>query len=106
MRIESPATRALPIAAPAGASSLDLGAVGSLALAVLATVLPVVFHLAGQTIGVATCAVLALVVASAAPAAVPITLIFAYLCQNLFVAMLSTQITSIDELNFLRGYNF
>lgn len=106
MRIDSPATRALPIAVPAGASSLDLGAVGSLALAVLATVLPLVFHLAGQTIGVATCVVLALMIASAAPAAIPITLIFAYLCQNLFVAMLSTQITSIDQLNFLRGYNF
>src|SRR4051794_38660292 len=106
MRIDSPATRALPIAATAGASSWGLGAGGSLALAVLATALPVVFHLAGQTIGVATCVVLALMVASAAPGAGPITLIFAYLCQNLFVAVISTQITSIDQLNFLRGYNF
>ncbi len=106
MRIENPATRALATAAPTGASTLSLGAVGSLALAALATALPLVFHLAGQTIGVATCVVLALMVASAAPAAVPITLIFAYLCQNLFVAMLSTQITSIDQLNFLRAYNF
>ena len=83
-----------------------MNAAGSLALAVLVTALPVLFHLAGQVIGIATCVALALIVALAAPAAVPITLIFSYLCQNLFVAMVSTQISSIDDLNFLRGYNF
>jgi hypothetical protein len=107
MRTDTLTTRALPMgAAASGASEVGIGAIGSLALAVLVTALPVVFHLAGQFIGIATCVALAFIVAYAAPAAVPITLIFSYLCQNLFVALVSTRISSIEDLNFLRGYNF
>src|SRR4051794_2927484 len=109
MHIDSPATRALPFAratAPATATPAGLGAVSSLALAVLVTALPVVFHLAGPALGIATCVALALMVALAVPTSVPITLIFSYLCQNLFVAIVSTHINSIDDLNFLRAYNF
>jgi hypothetical protein len=97
------------IAAPGGSSGLSgvvLGAAGSVALAVLVTALPVVFHLAGQVVGIATCVTLALIVANVTPSAVPITLIFSYLCQNLFVAMVSTQINTLEELNALRAYNF
>lgn len=110
MHIDSPSTHALPIAAASAGSSGRFDAVcaaaGSIALALLVTALPVVFHLAGLAIGVATCVVLALIVANVAPSAVPITLIFSYLCQNVFVAMLSTQINAVDELNSLRAYNF
>jgi hypothetical protein len=107
MRIEGPTTRALPMTAASVAfPGIALGAAGSIALAVLVTALPVVFHLAGQVVGIATCVALALIVANIAPAAVPITLIFSYLCQNIFVAMVSTQINTLDQLNSLRAYNF
>jgi hypothetical protein len=109
MHIDSPTTCGLPFAcatAPATARRAGLGVVSSLALSVLVTALPVVFHLVGPAVGIATCVTLALMVALAVPAAVPITLIFSYLCQNLFVAMVSTQINSINDLNFLRAYNF
>jgi hypothetical protein len=110
MRIDSPTTPAMPmIAAPGGSSGVSgviLGAASSIALAVLVTALPVVFHLAGQVVGIATCVTLALIVANVTPSAVPITLIFSYLCQNLFVAMVSTQINTLEELNALRAYNF
>src|SRR5215218_1477172 len=110
MRTDNPAARAIsPPAAAAGYSGVAVlagSAVGPIALAILVTALPIVFHLAGQIVGIATCVALALIVANIAPAAVPITLVCAYLFQNLFVAMVSTQIGTIEELNSLRAYNF
>jgi hypothetical protein len=41
-----------------------------------------------------------------APASVPATLVIAYLFQNLFVALVSPQISSIEQLNTIRAYNF
>jgi hypothetical protein len=79
---------------------------GPLALAVLATVLPIVFHLASQAAGVAICIVLALIVANFVAPAVPVVLIFSYQFQNLFVALVSPHIGSLEQLNSIRAYNF
>ena len=78
----------------------------TIALAVIATGLPVVTHLAGQAFGIATCFALALLIANFAAPAVPIVLIFSYLFQNFFVALVSPQIGDINEFNAARGYNF
>lgn len=79
---------------------------GPVALAVLVTALPVLFHLASLAAGIASCTVLALLVAAYAAPSVPAVLIFSYLFQNLFVALVSPHIDSMDELNAIRGYNF
>jgi hypothetical protein len=77
-----------------------------LLLAALVTGLPVVFHLAGQTFGLAICVVLALMVANFAARLAPVVLIFSYQFQNLFVAMVSPHIADVDQLNSIRAYNF
>lgn len=91
---------------PANAGGTVYGSLGPIALAVLVTGLPIVFHLASQAAGVATCIVLALMVAGFAAPAVPIVLIFSCVFQNLFVALVSPQIVSLDQLNSIRAYNF
>ena len=49
---------------------------------------------------------LALLVATFAAPAVPIVLIFSYLFQNLFVALVSPAISNMDQFNAIRAYNF
>jgi hypothetical protein len=88
------------------ASSAALGTFATIVLAVVATGLPIVAHLAGQTFGIAACFVLAGLVANYAAAAVPIVLIFGYLFQNLFVALVSPAIGDVDQFNAIRAYNF
>src|SRR2546429_9343787 len=78
----------------------------TIVLAVVATGLPIVAHLAGQTFGIAACFVLAVLVANFAAAAVPIVLIFGYLFQNLLVALVSPAIGDVDQFNAIRAYNF
>src|SRR5437016_2285906 len=85
---------------------LSFGPLSTLALASGVTAIPVVCHLAGQPMGIAVCVLLALLVANFATAAAPMTLIFAYLFQNLFVAFLSPQISDFNEFNSIRAYNF
>jgi hypothetical protein len=87
-------------------SSEGLGTAATLGLAVLVTMLPVVMHLAGQAAGIAVCFALALLVANFAASAAPVVLIFSYVFQNLFVALISPQIGSLDEFNVIRAYNF
>jgi hypothetical protein len=87
-------------------SSEGLGTAATLGLAVLVTMLPVVMHLAGQAAGIAVCFALALLVANFAASAAPVVLIFSYVFQNLFVALISPQIGSLDEFNAIRAYNF
>lgn len=88
------------------ASSATLGTFATIVLAVVATGLPIVAHLAGQTLGIAVCFVLAVLVANFAAAAVPVVLIFGYLFQNLFVALVSPAIGDVDQFNAIRAYNF
>ena len=75
-------------------------------LGVFVTAVPVVFHLAGQPVALALCVLLAVILTAVATPKVPVALVIAYLFQNLFVALVSPQITSIDQLNSIRAYNF
>jgi hypothetical protein len=83
-----------------------VGAFGVVLLGALVTAVPVVFHLAGQPIAIALCVLLSVILTCVAAPSVPIALIFAYLFQNLFVALVSPQISGIDQLNAIRAYNF
>src|SRR5438309_149654 len=80
--------------------------VATLALAVAVTGLPVLAHLAGQPVGIATCIVLGLIAANFAAPSLPPLLIFAYLFQNLFVALVSPDLAELAEFNAIRAYNF
>src|SRR5262245_15747778 len=70
------------------------------------TALPICFHLAGVPAGVAACTALGLMLTHFAAPTVPITLICAYLFQNLFVAIVSPQLTDVSSFNSARAYNF
>lgn len=82
------------------------GALVALGLAVAATALPVLLHLTATAAGVAMCFVLGILVAIFATAVVPVVLIFCYMFQNLFVALISPQIADLDQFNSIRAYNF
>ena len=84
----------------------DPGAAATLVLAILVTGMPLVLHLADQAVGIAACVLLAVLVASFAAPVVPVALLFSYLFQNLFVALLSPAISVSNQLNAMRGYNF
>ena len=83
-----------------------VGAFGVVLLGALVTAVPVLFHLAGQPIAIALCVLLSVILTAVAAPSVPTALIFAYLFQNLFVALVSPQFTGIDQLNAIRAYNF
>jgi hypothetical protein len=117
MRTNGPGTRAIPksgIAVPRAHVSLGVlatagwapGTLGTLSLAAILTGTPVVLHLAGQGVGIAACVLLALLVANIAAPAVPIALLFSCLFQNLFVALVSPAVATIDQLDTMRAYNF
>ena len=105
-RSTSAAARALHPGAPllpAGRIGWAPGPIATIALAAAVTGLPVLLHLTGAVVGIVTCVVLALLLANfAAPAA----LIFSYLFQNLFVALVSPAIDDISQFNAIRAYNF
>ena len=82
------------------------GAIPALALALIAIALPVLFHLVVPALAIGACVVLGLLIASFAASTTIVVLIFAYLFQNLFVALVSPQFTGIDQLNAIRAYNF
>jgi hypothetical protein len=82
------------------------GPVAALALAVVVTAIPVIAHLAGQPAGLAACVVLALMVAAFAAPALLTALIFSYLFQNTFVALVSPHIADLNQFNQIRAYNF
>ncbi len=100
------ALRAGTSALPADSTGWAPGPLATIALAAAVTGVPVALHLAGAAAGIATCVVLALLVATFAAPAVPIALIFSYLFQNLFVALVSPAIGDIDQFNAIRAYNF
>ena len=81
-------------------------AVASLIAAVLCTALPIFGHLISPVIGGAICLVSAVMMWMVAPAAIPTTLVFSFLFQNTFVAMVITAGIDKPEFNFIRGYNF
>jgi hypothetical protein len=83
-----------------------VGAIAVALIGAVVTAIPVVFHLAGQPIAVALCVLLSIILTCVAPTSAPIALVIAYLFQNLFVALVSPQITSLDQLNTIRAYNF
>jgi hypothetical protein len=82
------------------------GPMASLALAAVVTAVPVAAHLTGQPAGLAACVVLALMVAAFAAPALPTALIFSYLFQNTFVALVSPHIADLNQFNQIRAYNF
>src|SRR5262245_19489719 len=63
--------------------------VGSVLLAAIVCGLPIALHLTSQLVAIGVCVVLALIAVIAAPATVPAVLVFPYLFQNLFVALVS-----------------
>jgi hypothetical protein len=90
------------LAAPAGP-----GLAVTIALSVLATGLPIVFHLAGAPVGIAMSVLLGLIITGFVPSVVPAALIFAYLFQNFFVALVSPQLEEeMSAFNSARAYNF
>jgi hypothetical protein len=92
---------------PSSAGRADvLDLLTTLVVAALVTGIPVVCHLAGQPIAIAICVVVSLLVANFAAPATPTVLIFSYLFQNFFVALISPQITDLNEFNSIRAYNF
>ena len=95
-----------PLKLADGAQDTYLGAVWIVALGLVVTALPVVFHLAGQPIAIAICVLLAVILVSVATASIPTALILSYLVQNLIVALISPHIDNIDQLNSIRAYNF
>src|SRR5262245_42360985 len=90
------------------------GTAGTLTLATIVTGLPLVLHLMGPAFGIAACMLLAAIVVTFAVSTVPTALLFAYLFQNLLVALVSPVAVSVvspvaasvDQLNVMRGYNF
>jgi hypothetical protein len=103
--IAAPA-RPAPPTLPRDLSTTIGAALAPIAVCVFVTAVPVLFHLASQAAGIASCVLLALLVAAYAAPSVPAVLIFSYLFQNLFVALVSPHIDSMEELNAIRGYNF
>ena len=90
----------------ASAQDSYAGALATGLLGAVVTALPVVFHLAGQPIAIALCVLLSVILTGVATASIPIALVISYLFQNLFVALVSPQITGIEQLNSIRAYNF
>jgi hypothetical protein len=83
-----------------------LSSMSSLGLALLAISLPVLLHLAAWEIAIGVCMALAFLIANYAASSVFIVLIFAYLFQNLFIALISPAIENMEQFNAARGYNF
>jgi hypothetical protein len=91
---------------PMLSSGATPGATSTLLLAVIATALPVLLHLVAPALAIATCVLLGLLIASFAAPATIIVLIFSYLFQNLFVALVSPTIDTMEQFNQIRAYNF
>ena len=82
------------------------GTVATLALAAFVTAVPVFIHLANQAFAVIICCSLAALIAIYAATTVPAILIFSFVFQNAFVAVVSPQLVSVDQFNAIRAYNF
>lgn len=93
------------MAPPRGAVAADTLQV--LFIAVLATCVPVFAHAAGGiAVGLPFAFGLALLIAWGAPAAMPVTIVFAFMFQNTAVAAVSPLITDQESFNLARSYNF
>jgi hypothetical protein len=106
-------TQIAPAMAGAARAGIELklgdglyGSLAAFALGLLVTGIPILFHLASQAAAIAACIVLSAILASLVPRAVPLVVIFSYQFQNLFVALVSPQIGSLEQLNSIRAYNF
>ncbi|ODS00514.1 hypothetical protein AUC68_14725 [Methyloceanibacter methanicus] len=79
---------------------------GGIFLGLLAIGLPVTLHLVSPALAILLCAVVAVMVANFATSVVPVVLVFSYLFQNLVVAFVSPGLSSPQELDAIRAYNF
>jgi hypothetical protein len=78
-----------------------------LLLALLATSVPVLAHAAGGiAVGLPFALGLALLIAVGAPAAMPVTIVFAFLFQNTLVALISPLLADQHDFTLARSYNF
>jgi hypothetical protein len=78
-----------------------------LLLALLATCVPVFAHAAGGiAVGLPFVLGLALLIAVGAPAAMPVTIVFAFLFQNAVVALISPLLSGQHDFTLARSYNF
>jgi hypothetical protein len=82
------------------------GTIGTLAIAAIATGLPVVLHLAAPWLAIGICLAIGVLIANFAVSAAIVTLIFSYLFQNLLVAVVSPAIDNMNQFNEIRAYNF
>ena len=93
------------IAPPRG--GIAASTVQVLLLALLAIGVPVFAHAAGGiAVGLPFAFGLALLIAGGAPAAMPVTVVFAFMFQNAAVAAVSPYITDQESFNLARSYNF
>lgn len=94
-----------PLAPARGGAAANTAQV--LLLALLATAVPVFAHaVGGIAVGLPFAFGLALLIAIGAPAAMPVTIVFAFLFQNTAVAAVSPLITTQESFNLARSYNF
>lgn len=82
------------------------GTAHTLVLALIATAVPVLLHFAAPALAIGACVLLGLLIANFAAPATIVVLIFAYLFQNLIVALVSPAIESMEQFNQIRAYNF
>ncbi len=93
------------MAPPRGGVAADT--LQALFLAALAICVPVFAHAAGGiAVGLPFAFGLALLIAWGAPAAMPVTIVFAFMFQNTAVAAVSPLITDQESFNLARSYNF
>jgi hypothetical protein len=83
---------------------IDLLSVAPLGFAV--TGLPILLHLVDQRLGIAACCSGAALIAVKFERPAPIVLLVAFLFQNMFVAMSSTQVAQYSDLDSIKAYNF
>src|SRR5947209_3060139 len=70
-------------------------ALSPVVLAAFVTAIPIFFHLTSQGAAIAACVGLGIIVAGFALPAAPIVIIFAYVFQNFFVALVSPSLGSM-----------
>jgi hypothetical protein len=78
----------------------------ALLVAVMVTAVPVVLHLANQSLGIAGAVILSAFVMYKLPSLAPVTLISAWVFQNLIVSLVSPAVETLPDFNMIRSYNF
>ncbi|MEQ1942420.1 hypothetical protein ABMA32_08365 [Mesorhizobium sp. VNQ89] len=81
-------------------------AVLSVAVAAVITAVPVFAHIIHPALGIVSAALLAGLCAWRMPQIAIVVIFFAFLFQNTFVSLAVNSVTSDDEFDIIRGYNF